>query len=79
MASGPATLGIIGFEGRRDYGAVGSVVNLAARLCSQAADGQTLIDDRTREAAGSLANVRETSGPTLKGFSRQIRVFEMRG
>ena len=43
IAGGYATIGTIGFEGRFDYGAIGSVTNLAARLCGEAADGQILI------------------------------------
>jgi class 3 adenylate cyclase len=42
MAQGFATLGAIGFEGRIDYGALGTVTNLAARLCGEARDGQIL-------------------------------------
>jgi class 3 adenylate cyclase len=43
IAQGYATIGAIGFEGRRDYGAIGTVTNLAARLCAEAAGGQILI------------------------------------
>jgi class 3 adenylate cyclase len=47
---GYATLGMIGFEARNDYSAIGSVVNLAARLCSEAASGEILIDRRAMHA-----------------------------
>ena len=47
---GYATLGTIGFESRNDYTAVGSVVNLAARLCAEASTGEILIDPRTQHA-----------------------------
>jgi adenylate cyclase len=56
MAHGKATLGQIGFEGRLDYSAIGRTPNLAARLCSEARDGQILIDPAVQEAvAGSIA------------------------
>ena len=51
---GYATLGTIGFEGRFDYGAVGSVVNLAAGLCDEARDGQILISQRVHAAVEEL-------------------------
>ena len=53
IALGFATLGRIGFEGRFDYGAVGSVVNLAARLCGEAQGGQILLAERAYAAAGA--------------------------
>ena len=46
VAHGYATIGAIGFEGRRDYGAIGTVPNLAARLCGEAGGGQILISQR---------------------------------
>src|SRR5262245_10594163 len=55
IAHGYATLGRIGFEGRFDYGAVGSVVNLAARLCGDAKDGQILIDSKVQSAVEAAA------------------------
>ncbi len=75
IALGYATLGRIGFEGRFDYGAVGSVVNLAARLCGEALGGQILL------APGAFAAVEgivaaEPYGPlTLKGFHRPIQAY----
>jgi class 3 adenylate cyclase len=50
VSFGYATLGMIGFEARNDYSAIGSVVNLAARLCSEAASGEILIDRRAMHA-----------------------------
>ena len=55
ITQGFATLGRIGFEGRFDYAAVGSVTNLAARLCALATDGQVLITQRVLTAAGNIA------------------------
>jgi CheY-like chemotaxis protein/class 3 adenylate cyclase len=46
VAQGYATIGAIGFEGRRDYGVIGNVTNLAARLCAEARAGQILISQR---------------------------------
>jgi class 3 adenylate cyclase/CheY-like chemotaxis protein len=79
IAVGYATLGRIGFEGRFDYGAVGSVVNLAARLCGEALGGEILL------APGAFAAVEgtvaaEPRGPlTLKGFHRPIQAFVVAG
>jgi len=76
IAYGYATLGTVGFEGRSDYTALGSVVNLAARLCAEAAAGEVLIDTRTADALGDRFHLaaREV---TLKGFSNAIRAYEV--
>ena len=58
IAQGYATLGRIGFEGRFDYAAIGTVVNLAARLCSEATDGQILIDRKVQAAVETLGHHR---------------------
>jgi len=77
IAHGYATLGRIGFEGRYDYGAVGSVVNLASRLCAHAKDKQILIDIKVF-AAIKLSIETEPAGElTLKGFSRPVRAFNV--
>jgi adenylate cyclase len=79
ISHGFATLGRIGFEGRFEYSAVGNVVNLAARLCAQAASGQILIDPPVRIAVQTLAEV-EPAGEFLpKGFSRQVKAFNVVG
>jgi adenylate cyclase len=72
IAQGYATIGAIGFEGRRDYGAIGTVTNLAARLCGEAAPGQILISQRVLGAAGEGVEVEPVGELTLKGFSRPI-------
>ena len=72
IAYGYATLGTIGFELRSDYTAVGSVVNLAARLCGEARSGEILIDGRTQEAVQVDAERREVA---LKGFSSPVQAF----
>jgi class 3 adenylate cyclase len=78
IAHGYATLGRIGFEGRFDYSAVGSVVNLAARLCAEARSGQILIDPKVRTAVEAAAELEEIGELALKGFHRPIRAFNVR-
>ncbi len=77
IAHGYATLGRIGFEGRFDYGAVGSVVNLAARLCSDAKDGQILIDAKVQAAIEASAATEPAGELLLKGFHRPVRAFNV--
>ena len=77
VAAGYATLGCIGFEGRFHYGAIGSTVNLASRLCDEARDGQVLVNARARAALGDLAEVEALPELTLKGFSRPVRAFSV--
>jgi len=75
IALGFATLGRIGFEGRFDYGAVGSVVNLAARLCGEALGGQILLAERAYAAVEGVVAA-EPFGPlTLKGFHRPVAAY----
>jgi class 3 adenylate cyclase len=78
VAAGHATLGCIGFAGRFHYGAIGGTVNLAARLCDEARDGQVLIDARTRLNLRDLVEVEPLPELTLKGFSRPVRAFSVR-
>ncbi len=78
IALGFATLGAFGFEGRSDYSAIGSVVNLADRLCGEARGGETLIDRRTRAGLGDAADV-EPAGPfALKGYAQPVPAFLLR-
>jgi class 3 adenylate cyclase len=79
IASGYATLGKIGFEGRFDYGAIGSVTNLAARLCEHAEHGQILISQRVEAALDGIADVEELPTLELKGFRRPVGVYNVRG
>ena len=67
-AAGYATLGEIGFDGRFDYGVIGSVVNLAARLCDRAGPDQILVSQRAVLAAGEIARYEEVGKIELKGF-----------
>jgi class 3 adenylate cyclase/CheY-like chemotaxis protein len=75
IAHGYATLGAIGFEGRSDYSAIGTVVNLAARLCAEADDGQILVDRKVRAALGEAASLEPAGDLTLKGFHRAVPAF----
>ncbi|MFH6783265.1 MULTISPECIES: cache domain-containing protein [Methylobacterium] len=74
-AMGPATVGRIGCEGRSDYTAIGPVVNLAARLCATAADGQILIDIGLAEAARGHCAVTPLGARPLKGLAGEVPVF----
>ena len=79
VTQGYATIGAIGFEGRVDYGAIGTVTNLAARLCGEATGGQILISARVATAAEGLIDA-ESLGPlTLKGLARPVPVWSVRG
>ncbi len=75
IAVGYATLGRIGFEGRFDYGAVGSVVNLAARLCGEALGGQILLAASAFAAVESSVSAEPQPPMTLKGFQRPMAVY----
>jgi class 3 adenylate cyclase len=77
VAHGYATLGRIGFEGRFDYSAIGTVVNLAARLCSDAKDGQILIDSKVQSAIEESTATEPAGELTLKGFQRAVRAFNV--
>ena len=72
IAKGFATIGAIGFEGRWDYGAIGIVTNLAARLCSEARPGQILIAPRVLADVEDLVETEELTPVTLKGFARPM-------
>ena len=78
IAHGYATLGRIGFEGRFDYAAIGTVVNLAARLCSDAKDGQILVDGKVQAAVESDVGTEPAGELVLKGFHRPMRAFNIR-
>jgi adenylate cyclase len=77
IAHGYATLGRIGFEGRFDYGAVGPVVNLAARLCADAKDGQILIESKVQAAIEACVATEDAGELLLKGFHRPVHAFNV--
>jgi class 3 adenylate cyclase len=72
IAGGFATIGTIGFEGRLDYGAIGTVTNLAARLCGEAGDGQILISPRIFSKVETELDAEPVGDLTLKGFHRPV-------
>jgi class 3 adenylate cyclase len=72
-----ATLGRIGFEGRFDYAAIGSVTNLAARLCSDAGAWQVLVTDRVLAATEHVSVAEMVGDLQPKGFSRTVRVHNI--
>jgi class 3 adenylate cyclase/AmiR/NasT family two-component response regulator len=77
IAQGYATVGMIGFEGRRDYGAIGTVTNLAARLCSEGQGGQILVSQRVQAQVDDQLAVRPIGELQLKGFHRPVPAFEV--
>jgi adenylate cyclase len=79
IALGYATIGAIGFEGRLDYGAIGTVTNLAARLCGEAAGSQILVSARVAGAVEDLIDADDVGPVTLKGLARPVQVWSVRG
>ncbi len=77
IAQGYATIGAIGFEGRWDYGAIGTVTNLAARLCGEAHPGQILISRRLYSALDTVIDVEPVGELTLKGFAKPVTAFNV--
>jgi class 3 adenylate cyclase/CheY-like chemotaxis protein len=77
IALGYATLGCIGFESRFDYAAIGTVTNLASRLCDEALGGQILINQRGYAAIESSVHVEPLGERPLKGFVRPTTVFNI--
>jgi class 3 adenylate cyclase/CheY-like chemotaxis protein len=78
IAHGYATLGCIGFEGRLQYSATGTVANLASRLCDQARNGQILVDAKVHAQINGLAEMESVGELNLKGFHRPVKVFNVR-
>ena len=79
IAQGYATLGMIGFEGRVDYGAIGPVTNLASRLCDAAQGGQILINQRIYAAVEELVEAEPVGELPLKGFHKPVLIFNVVG
>jgi adenylate cyclase len=77
IAHGFATLGTIGFEGRFDYAAIGTVSNVASRLCDEAKPGQILISSRVLMAVESAINVEPVGDFSLKGISRPVAAYNV--
>ncbi len=79
IAQGYATIGAIGFEGRWDYGAIGTVTNLAARLCGEAKGEQILISLRVAGELEELIETEEVGPLALKGFQKPVPAFSVVG
>ena len=84
IAQGFATLGGIGFAGRIDYGAIGTVTNLAARLCGEAAAGEILVSQRIKAALQDMAleaewSIEPVGELELKGFHRKVAAWRVFG
>ena len=77
IASGYATLGQVGFEHRREYTAIGSVINLASRLCDEAKPGQIVISQRVFGAVEQWVGASHVGQLSLKGFNRPIDAYEV--
>jgi class 3 adenylate cyclase len=77
IAHGYATLGRIGFDGRHDYSAIGTVVNLAARLCGEARNGQILVDGKVHAVVESLVDTEPAGELALKGVRRAVTTFNV--
>jgi adenylate cyclase len=79
IAGGYATIGTIGFEGRLDYGAIGTVTNLAARLCGEAKDDQILISPRVFSKLEPHIEAEAVGDLSLKGFHRPVFAHNVLG
>jgi class 3 adenylate cyclase len=77
IAQGFATLGQIGFSERSGYTAIGTVCNLAARLCAEAKDGQILVSSRIAEAVEAVARLEDLGNLELKGLRRPVAAFNV--
>lgn len=79
IAQGYATIGAIGFEGRWDYGAIGTVTNLAARLCGEAKGDQILVSLRVMGEVEDMIETEEVGPLILKGFNKSVPAFSVLG
>jgi len=77
IAHGFATLGTIGFEGRFDYAAIGTVSNIASRLCDEAKPGQILINSRVLTKVENAVTVEPVGEFTLKGIRRPMTAYNV--
>ncbi len=79
IAQGYATIGAVGFEGRLDYGAIGTVTNLAARLCAEAKAGQILAPQRVVAVLEDMIDTEAIGGLVLKGLQRPVETYNIVG
>jgi class 3 adenylate cyclase len=77
IAQGPATLGRIGFEGRFDYGSVGTVSNLGARLCAEASHGQVLVSEPVYAAITDIAECEPMGELAIKGLRQPVAAYNV--
>jgi adenylate cyclase len=78
IAQGEATLGVIGFEQRWEYAAIGNVPNLAARLCGTASAGEIILDAQTEHDLAGVAETEPVGPLTLRGFSQPVAAFRLK-
>jgi adenylate cyclase len=78
IAQGEATLGVIGFEQRWEYAAIGNVPNLAARLCGQAGAGEIVLDAQTEQDVAHLADTESVGPLSLRGFQHPVAAFRLK-
>ena len=79
ISLGYATVGMVGFEGRFDYTASGTAVNLASRLCDEAEDGEILLSPRASLAVEEAYSVESRGEISLKGIREPLEVFRLVG
>jgi adenylate cyclase len=77
IAQGYATLSQIGFSERSGYTAIGTVCNLAARLCAEAKDGQILVSSRVARAVEAVATLEDLGNLELRGLRRPVAAFNV--
>ncbi len=78
ISQGATTLGLIGFEQRWEYAAIGNVPNLAARLCGQAREGEIVLDSFTQRDVVDVADTEPVGLLTLRGFNQPVAAFRLR-
>ena len=78
IAQGEATLGVIGFENRWEYAAIGNVPNLAARLCGAARAGEILLDAQTEQDVHHMCDTEPVGTLSLRGFQQPVAAFRLK-
>jgi class 3 adenylate cyclase len=78
IAQGDTTLGVIGFEQRWEYAAIGNVPNLAARLCGAAGAGEIIVDGQTEQDIVAIAETEFIGALTLRGFQQPVPAFRLK-
>ena len=78
IAQGETTLGVIGFEQRWEYAAIGNVPNLAARLCGAAHAGEIMLDAQTEQDIAAIAETEFVGALTLRGFQQPVPAFKLK-